>query len=93
MRLKAWSRRLTSIGLNGCRIIIRRIATAGWGVSNIPVLMLALIAAVWGYAFVYESRFRAFLQSSFVRVSLAVAMLLYLCLGASGGGAFIYFQF
>ena len=74
-------------------LIIRRIATAGWGVSNIPVLMLALIAAVWGYAFVYESRFRAFLQSSFVRVSLAVAMLLYLCLGASGGGAFIYFQF
>ena len=74
-------------------LIIRRIATAGWGVSNIPVLMVALIAAIWGYAFLYESRFRDFLKTGFVRVGLAVAMVLYLCLCASGGGAFIYFQF
>ena len=57
------------------------------------MLMLALIAAVWGYAALYESRFRAFLQTGLVRVGLAVAMILYLCLCASGGGAFIYFQF
>lgn len=74
-------------------LIIRRIATAGWGISNIPVLMVALIAAVWGYAFLYESRFRSFLKPGFVRVGLAVLMILYLCLCASGGGAFIYFQF
>ena len=42
--------------------------------------MLALIAAVWGYAALYESRFRAFLQTGLVRVGLAVAMILYLCL-------------
>jgi len=73
--------------------IIRRIATAGLGVSNVPMLMIALIAAAWGYAFLYESRFREFLKTGFVRVGLAVAMVLYLCLAASGGGAFIYFQF
>ena len=74
-------------------LIIRRIATAGWGTPNIPVLMLALVAATWAYAFVYESRFRDFLKTGYVRVSLAVAMVLYLCLCGSGGGAFIYFQF
>lgn len=74
-------------------VIIRRIATAGWGVSNVPVLMVALVAAVWGYAFLYESRCRDILKTGFVRVGLAVAMVLYICLCASGGGAFIYFQF
>jgi hypothetical protein len=29
----------------------------------------------------------------FVRVSLAVFMVIYLCVCSSGGGAFIYFQF
>ncbi|MEY2407545.1 MAG: hypothetical protein QOF48_215, partial [Verrucomicrobiota bacterium] len=33
------------------------------------------------------------LASGWVRVGLAVFMILYLCLCASGGGAFIYFQF
>jgi len=28
-----------------------------------------------------------------VRVMLVVGMLLYICLGSSGGGEFIYFQF
>ena len=55
--------------------------------------MVALVAAVWVYAFLYESRFRDLLKTGFVRVGLAVAMILYLCLCASGGGAFIYFQF
>ncbi|MCE9608684.1 MAG: hypothetical protein K8R23_00490 [Chthoniobacter sp.] len=79
--------------LADANLIIRRIATAGWGSANLPVLMVALVAAVWGYAFLYESRFRDLLKTSGVRVSLAVMMVLYLCLCASGGGAFIYFQF
>ncbi len=74
-------------------LIIRRIATAGWGTSNVPLLMVALVASVWSYAFLYESRFRDFLKTGPVRVGLAVAMVVYLCLCASGGGAFIYFQF
>jgi D-alanyl-lipoteichoic acid acyltransferase DltB (MBOAT superfamily) len=74
-------------------LIIRRIASADWGASHIPVLMLLLIAAVWIYAYLYESRFRKLLKTGVVRVGLAVAMVLYLFLCASGGGNFIYFQF
>ena len=55
--------------------------------------MLLLVALVWLYEFLYESRFRDLLKTSFVRVGVAVGMVLYLCLCSSGGGAFIYFQF
>ena len=55
--------------------------------------MLLLVATVWLYEFLYESRFRPLLQAGFVRVSMAALMVIYLCLCASGGGAFIYFQF
>jgi hypothetical protein len=55
--------------------------------------MVILTAAIWLYQFTYESRFRPLLATSFVRVGLASAMLLYLCVCSSGGGAFIYFQF
>jgi hypothetical protein len=55
--------------------------------------MLALIAVVWLYQFFYESRHREILQTSFVRVGAAVAMVIYLFLFSSGGGSFIYFQF
>ena len=79
--------------LSDALLIIRRIATAGWGAADIPMLMIALVAAVWGYAFIYESRFRGLLKTGFVRVGLAVLMILYLAICASGGGAFIYFQF
>ena len=74
-------------------LIIRRIATAGWQSPQMPLLMGALIGAVWIYEFLYESRFRDSLRSNAVRVTAAVGMLLYLCLCSSGGGAFIYFQF
>ena len=79
--------------LSDALLIIRRIGTASWGAANIPGLMLLLILSVWIYSFVYESRFRGLLKSGVIRVGLAVAMVLYLCLCASGGGAFIYFQF
>ena len=55
--------------------------------------MIALVAAVWLYQYVYESRLRPLLRFGFVRVSLAVCMMLYLGLCSSGGGTFIYFQF
>ena len=57
------------------------------------VLMLGLVAVVWSYELLYESRFRELLKSSFVRVGAAVCIVLYLCVCSSGGGAFIYFQF
>ena len=74
-------------------LIIERIFTAVWRDPEIPALMLALVFLVWLYQFCYESRFREILQSDRVRVGVAVFMVLYLCLCASGGGAFIYFQF
>ena len=79
--------------LNDAWLIVSRVFTAAWQNPQIPLLMLALPATVWAYELVYESRLRSLLQVSFVRVGLAVGMVLYLCLCSSGGGAFIYFQF
>src|SRR6266487_622889 len=73
--------------------IVNRIFTAAWRDPQMPALMLVLVAVIWLYQFLYESRFREILQSDVVRVGVAVSMVLYLCLCASGGGAFIYFQF
>jgi hypothetical protein len=55
--------------------------------------MLGLVALVWLYEHLHESRLRQLLKTGLVRVGVAVFMVLYLCLCSSGGGAFIYFQF
>jgi D-alanyl-lipoteichoic acid acyltransferase DltB (MBOAT superfamily) len=74
-------------------LIIRHIFASVWSDPQIPALMLALVALVWLYQFLYESKYREILQTSFVRVGAAVAMVVYLFLFSSGGGTFIYFQF
>jgi D-alanyl-lipoteichoic acid acyltransferase DltB (MBOAT superfamily) len=74
-------------------LIVRRIFTAGWQNPQIPVLMVAAVMAAWLYQIACESKFRGVLQTGFVRVGLAVLMMLGLFLCSSGGGAFIYFQF
>ncbi|MGA2174179.1 MAG: MBOAT family O-acyltransferase [Verrucomicrobiota bacterium] len=79
--------------LNDACLIVRRIFNSAWQDPRIPLLMLVLITVIWLYQFLYESRFRELLAASFVRVGLAAAMLIYLCICSSGGGAFIYFQF
>ena len=79
--------------LSDSLLIVRRVFTTAWQDPQIPALMLLLTAVVWLYQFLYESRFRAWLQVTPVRIGLAVAMLSYLCLCSSSGGAFIYFQF
>jgi D-alanyl-lipoteichoic acid acyltransferase DltB (MBOAT superfamily) len=79
--------------LDDALLIVTRIFTAAWHDPQMPALMLILVAVVWLYQFCYESRFREILQTGIVRVGVAVFMVLYLCLCASGGGAFIYFQF
>src|SRR2546427_2810948 len=79
--------------LDEALLIVNRIFTAAWHDPQMPALMLVLVAVVWLYQFLYESRFREILQTDVVRVGVAVSMVLYLCLCASGGGAFIYFQF
>jgi D-alanyl-lipoteichoic acid acyltransferase DltB (MBOAT superfamily) len=79
--------------LSDAWLIIGRIFGAAWRDPQIPALMLVLVLAIWLYQFIYESRLRHVLAGGLVRVSLAVCMVLYLCLFSSGGGAFIYFQF
>ena len=73
--------------------IVRRIFSTAWSDPQVPALMLGIVALVWLYEFLYESRFREVLAAGIVRVGVAAFMLLYLCLCSSGGGAFIYFQF
>lgn len=58
-----------------------------------PILILALLACVWGYQWLCESRWHSQMQSSIVNVPLAFGMLGYLLLCAASGGEFIYFQF
>ena len=67
-----------------------------WGVSDpaFPLLALGLIAGVWVYQWIFESRLRRVLELAPVRVAIIVGMALYLSLVAtSGGRPFIYFQF
>jgi D-alanyl-lipoteichoic acid acyltransferase DltB (MBOAT superfamily) len=79
--------------VNDAWLIVRRIFGGAWESPQVPALMLLLVGLVWLYQFVYESRLRPVLAHGVVRVGLASAMILYLCLCSSGGGTFIYFQF
>lgn len=79
--------------LSDAALIVRRIFAGLWSSPAIPGLMILLVALVWLFEHVYESRFRPVLTRVPVRVCLAAAMILYLCLFSSGGGSFIYFQF
>jgi D-alanyl-lipoteichoic acid acyltransferase DltB (MBOAT superfamily) len=73
--------------------IISHIFTGAWRQPQVPVLMLLLVGLVWLYQFAYESRFKEILQTGLARVGGAVFIILYLCIFATEGGAFIYFQF
>jgi len=79
--------------LSDALLIVRRIFSAAWTSPQIPLLMVLVVALVWLYQFAYESRFRPLLKLAFVRIGIAVGIVLYLCLCSSGGGTFIYFQF
>src|SRR5579862_2509188 len=69
--------------VSDARLIVQRIFQATWTDPQIPALMLLLIGLVWLYQFVYESRLHPLLRFGFVRVALAVGMMLYLCLCSS----------
>jgi D-alanyl-lipoteichoic acid acyltransferase DltB (MBOAT superfamily) len=75
-------------------LIVTRIIDFRWADPACPVLMLALMLAVWGYQLVYESKARWILEPAPVRIGLIVLMVLYVSLfAASSGREFIYFQF
>jgi D-alanyl-lipoteichoic acid acyltransferase DltB (MBOAT superfamily) len=64
-----------------------------WSDPECPLLMVGLVLVLWWYEWLTESSYRSLLESAFVKVAMAVGMILYLTLAASGGGEFIYFQF
>lgn len=75
-------------------LIIQRIFTGATAAAQVPVLMFAMVAAVWIYQFIYESQARRILEAKFVRLTLMLIMLLYLMTFAtSSHEPFIYFQF
>ncbi len=84
--------RSESIGAAGT--IVARMFTSGLEDPHVPLLALALIAAVWAYQFFFASRLRWILEAGLVRVGLVIAMLVYMILTVGGEGQqFIYMQF
>jgi D-alanyl-lipoteichoic acid acyltransferase DltB (MBOAT superfamily) len=79
--------------LGDATLIITRVCGGVLHAPQIPALMLLLVALIWLYQFAFESRFKEMLHTGAVRIGVAVFMILYLCLFATEGGAFIYFQF
>jgi hypothetical protein len=76
--------------------ILHEIGAGRWIDPRMPVLMLAMIGAVWLYQLLFdaEGRGRRFLDSAPVRFGLAAAMVAYLAIVAQPSSeAFIYFQF
>jgi len=74
--------------------IVARIAAWAWTDPGFPIVLLALVAAVWLYEAVFECRLRAILQPAPVRIGFAVVLVVCIALFArSGVQPFIYSQF
>jgi D-alanyl-lipoteichoic acid acyltransferase DltB (MBOAT superfamily) len=74
--------------------IVARIFTSGWADPRCPVLVLLLIACVWCYQALCESRLRWVVALAPVRIAMVVFMVLYLLIMTpSGTQGFIYLQF
>ncbi len=82
-------------GVGEAWMIVMRLFTASWSSNpQFPIMALALILAVWGYEYIFESKARPLLEFAAVRVVAVVFMML--CVAffvGSGEQAFIYFQF
>ncbi len=75
-------------------LIVGRIFACQWADPGCPPLMLVLIACVWAYQYVRETRFRALLALAPVRIALMAGMLVWLAVVAgSSGQGFVYEQF
>jgi alginate O-acetyltransferase complex protein AlgI len=77
-------------------LIIERIFTTDWVDPRFPLLLAALVLAVWIYQLLYTSRtpLRNILEWNTVKVGLTACMIAYLLIVAqSSTKQFIYFQF
>ncbi len=67
---------------------------SGEGISLVPWYMFALVAAVWGYQLVYDSKFRRYLEFAPVRYLLmALVILLIMAVPGDANQKFLYFDF
>jgi len=75
-------------------LILGRVFSFAAADPAMPLLALAMVLAVGAWQALCESPARRLLEPAPVRIGLAVAMAVYVALfAASGGQAFIYFQF
>ena len=75
-------------------LILQRIFTSGWADPAFPLLLAGLVASIWLYQYLYESRLRAWINPAPVRLAMVVGMVVYMTLFiTSGDKAFIYFSF
>jgi D-alanyl-lipoteichoic acid acyltransferase DltB (MBOAT superfamily) len=77
-------------------LVVKRIFSSGWGNPQFPLLMAALVLAVWVYQFLFTNTAftRRLLEPAPVRVGLVLGMITYLVVVAQPSTkAFIYFQF
>ncbi|MBL7223686.1 MAG: MBOAT family protein [Candidatus Brocadiae bacterium] len=75
-------------------LIVTRILAGSLADPACPLLALGLVAAVWAYQFLYESRLRRLLEPAPVRIAFVIGMILYIAIvPTSGAKPFIYFQF
>ena len=80
--------------LNDAWVVISRIFTSGWMDPAFPLLALAMVLSIWVYEYLCESKARALLEQAPVRVTMAVALLVYVAVFPAGAAQkFIYFQF
>jgi D-alanyl-lipoteichoic acid acyltransferase DltB (MBOAT superfamily) len=74
--------------------IVTRIFTSGLSDPKCPLQAIGLIAAVWIYQYLFESRLRSILEVRIVRIVLMILLLTYLALTVPAEGQpFIYMQF
>jgi alginate O-acetyltransferase complex protein AlgI len=74
--------------------VLSGIFSNAWSDPLFPVAGILFILAAWAYQFIFESRFRAVLNLSAVRVGLMTAMIVYMIFfRTSGYEVFLYFRF
>jgi len=80
--------------LSEALLIIKRIFSCIGGNAQVPMVMLLLTVAIWGYQLIFNSSFSKVLEHRVCRVGAAVlAIILVIALSSSVQKQFIYFQF
>ncbi len=74
--------------------VVKGIASCSLSDPGIPLVAVLFVIGIWGYQYLFESRYRRVLDLPAVRIGLMLFMLLYLVFfGTTGYEKFIYFQF